>query len=1100
MSRINTNILRVPGASGQIDERPMGSFMAPLEAAGEAMSQLGNLGQEIAVKEQKLQDVKLVNELEAEAAQLSAAMEEQLSQAITPEQAETIRNAFQADFASIQERASGVKNDLMRSELGAKMEMTGGLGIIKIDGKRRDIDLSILQNEVSRNINNALEKAVITGDFATAEAEAKKQIAKLVDLTLTGDQAEEYLKNIMGDFKARSALSQLDGDNWRDVNLGGLEGVGYENQLLIRNKYEERLRRYKEGELSSEQIQWNRGHDARVLRMSQADSGDSVFGELDKAYAQIDKVFSDRPDDAMLAKRGLFAAVTRQYFIESAVIAGSKNGAGEVPDSSELDRLIDEASSLMEGRSADEKRVLQGQIAMMVKIREEVKSQSWDQILSSFSEEETFITEVVDRFMELEPKDRWDAEQMQRELSKGPTVGGKTRAQWEAEGGSAWLYGRVAAARRAAIQLMANHDPSNSPKQQKRSLSENPSPQNAQAISSRVWKQRTSVVNGEALPPSFVEFEMQLRDKQVPEDVAELLKWSETYNQFPAELNQWITMPTRDDRFTHLSIEDRLRVLVDHGTYPSNDPIEVNALNFREAHLANGYFKYRRGGMNHEEALEKSKSEVPPDWRRAQLIGEAILGSSEDQVREQGETVVRNVLNNLKDNNIIPRFDKEGEPLTGPEAIQARLGQNTDREFAERQFEANFMEEYSSLLLGIASANPELMRALENNQFTPHQAKDLHTRVAAAMLSNAGPDRWSLRGLDGKPVMTTFSVEKGWYTEADDSYGLVDAIFHGFRDAGHLKDWHINVQSQQPRNPDLSKLPDFFVMSSNMTNDIRQHSLGRVLTDRSMVNRLAGRTPETGTEWPDDEGKRMTALDYARDFMRRHDLIGTDGVWAKDGEPTKPFSPILHEGVTQDGDERWAVDGGVPVKPHRNVSLRQHFAANWKEFTEDEVTPGESFLFNPGRFAQERKGAIAHGGGFNKNALSIMHKNIAVEPVGMVYDERLTEYNNVVRNLRQIGDQNLYKAKEGIMVYRAYLLDKEEPDGFARNADGERIVTEEFWHTPERMLSNPELIYQIQNSLKAKYGVTETGNANNTSAFGGSRETENGTVEAAQGP
>jgi len=1073
----------------------MGSFMAPLEAAGEAMSELGGLGQEIAVREQKLRDAKLVTELEAESAQLSAAMEEQLSQAITSEQAETIRNAFQADFASIQERVSGVKSDAMRAELGAKMELAGGLGVIKIDSKRRDIDLSILQNEVSRNINNVLEQAVITGDFAAAEAAAMQEVSKLIDLTLTEEQAKDYVESVMGEFQTRSVLSQLDGENWRDVDPDKLKNIGYENQLLIRGKIEENERSFKEGRLSPDQLQWNRGHDARVLRLTQGKDTASVVDGLDKAYKEIDRLFADRPDDAMLGKRALFAAVTREHFVESAVLAASKNAKGDIPDASEIDDLIKAADSFKDGRTSDEKRIIQAQINVMSKIRDEVKSENWDQILTMFSEEEKYITEVVDRFMELEVKDRWNAEKMQRELMGGPSIGGKTRDQWEAEGGSSWLYGRVAAARRAAIATMASYE-GGSPSQKQRSLKDNPSPQNAQSISSQVWPQRVSGINGEALPPTFVAFEQQLRDSEVPEDVEELLKWSETYQKLPAELSQWLTLASPDSRFTQLRIEDRVRLFADHGIYPSDDPIEVNAANFKEAHLVNGYLKKRKFGMDHEEAFAEAKLEVPPDWKRASLIGEAILGSSDDTLREKGESVVRNVINNLKDNGILPRFDGD-DPTTGPESIEMRLGQNTDREFAQRKMEAGFMDEYSELLVGIASSEPELMDALARNSFTPHQAKDLHARVAAAMLTDAGPDGWSPRGMGNKAIMTTHSVDKAWRTKEDDAYGLGVSLYDAFRKSsdGFYEKFHVNVQSQMPRSPGVGDIPKFLGMANNMRNDVRQHSLGEFLTSPRMIRELSGRRAKSEAQWVDEEQEHKTGLDYAREYMQRNDLVGSDGIWAKDGESSKPFSPVLHEGVVRDGDEYWAEDDGVPVE----FNLSQHVAANWRKLTEDEVTPGDNWVIGF-KYLQEKRGAIAHNGKLKDNVIGKLRQHIAVEPVGMVYDYRLTEYNNTVSNLSKIGKQTIHRRKEGLTVYRAFLRDPEEPDGFARDANGDRVVTAEFWETPETMLSNPELIYQLQNSIKTKYGTIQDGNANNTSAFGGSREDETGRVEAAAGP
>jgi len=174
MSRINTRILRVPGVSGQIDERPMGSFMAPMEAAGEALADLGDLGQQIAVKEQGLQDRILASDLESELRESSMRANEAAANAKSIEELDGIQRGFDADFESIQQRADGIQGEEGKANFANRASLLGGRTALGLTSLKVNAEVSKAKLQRKDEAGRLLAEGMSSGDIdgAIAQVEA----------------------------------------------------------------------------------------------------------------------------------------------------------------------------------------------------------------------------------------------------------------------------------------------------------------------------------------------------------------------------------------------------------------------------------------------------------------------------------------------------------------------------------------------------------------------------------------------------------------------------------------------------------------------------------------------------------------------------------------------------------------------------------------------------------------------------------------------------------------------------------------------------------------------------------------------------------------
>ena len=198
MSRINTRILRVPGVSGQIDERPMGSFMAPLEAAGEALADLGDLGQQIAVKEQELDDTLLISDLQKSAEESSLRAAYELENAESVQDMEAIQRALQADFESLSEQAKGIGSRRRQGLFQDQLTLMGGKAALGAMSAVNNRKISDTRFKVLQTAKAAWESGVATGNYDAAKKEVRRLLEETKGSAWTPAEVEAQYEALTG--------------------------------------------------------------------------------------------------------------------------------------------------------------------------------------------------------------------------------------------------------------------------------------------------------------------------------------------------------------------------------------------------------------------------------------------------------------------------------------------------------------------------------------------------------------------------------------------------------------------------------------------------------------------------------------------------------------------------------------------------------------------------------------------------------------------------------------------------------------------------------------------------------------------------------------
>lgn len=160
MSRINTNILRVPGASGQIDERPLANFAAPMQAAAQAMEGLGELAQNIAVKEQGYRDQKLASALEIEAKAEVDRIQLAMAQANDETEVLALQQELDEKWAEFGERGKGILGREASDQFNRTMNVLGGKTSLAITAEaHKHADARFIAEE-TLILNELTQKAI----------------------------------------------------------------------------------------------------------------------------------------------------------------------------------------------------------------------------------------------------------------------------------------------------------------------------------------------------------------------------------------------------------------------------------------------------------------------------------------------------------------------------------------------------------------------------------------------------------------------------------------------------------------------------------------------------------------------------------------------------------------------------------------------------------------------------------------------------------------------------------------------------------------------------------------------------------------------------
>ena len=195
MSRINTSILRVPGTtSGQIDERAVGRFTAPAEAAGEALADIGQLGQQIALKEQQLDDQKLSAEIMNEATLASQQYAAWAAEADTPERIEELQGGLQGVYKAMGERVAGIGSDSQRASIEAQLTLSGGRSRIGLDTRKTQIKVDQTRTEVGVLLDNVAKAGISTGNTEAAREEIRRILSETEGLSYSSSETESVYR------------------------------------------------------------------------------------------------------------------------------------------------------------------------------------------------------------------------------------------------------------------------------------------------------------------------------------------------------------------------------------------------------------------------------------------------------------------------------------------------------------------------------------------------------------------------------------------------------------------------------------------------------------------------------------------------------------------------------------------------------------------------------------------------------------------------------------------------------------------------------------------------------------------------------------------
>lgn len=146
----------------------MGSFMAPMEAAGEAMAELGDVAATIAVKEQQLRDNMLADDLQSEMSTAIQTMRVEMSEAKTLEDMDRIRNAFDEDFRSMAERAGDIKGDALSARVANQLTVQGGGAALQAQSQYNAVSNQMARNQKDNLARQLLLEGVRRGDLEGA--------------------------------------------------------------------------------------------------------------------------------------------------------------------------------------------------------------------------------------------------------------------------------------------------------------------------------------------------------------------------------------------------------------------------------------------------------------------------------------------------------------------------------------------------------------------------------------------------------------------------------------------------------------------------------------------------------------------------------------------------------------------------------------------------------------------------------------------------------------------------------------------------------------------------------------------------------------------
>lgn len=208
MSQINTRILRVPGASGQISEQPMSAFMAPTEAAAEAISGLGEVAKEIAYKEQRFLDVKLASSLETKARLKSQEISNAIASAKTEGEVLALQQELDKSWESIKEESKDIRGDAIRNQFTESMNLMGGMSALKIDSEaKKHADAEYLLEE-GMQLDQLVLEAIMSPNPELQIKQIREKVESGTGSVRSPAQSALLLRTQLGRIEASQAIQK----------------------------------------------------------------------------------------------------------------------------------------------------------------------------------------------------------------------------------------------------------------------------------------------------------------------------------------------------------------------------------------------------------------------------------------------------------------------------------------------------------------------------------------------------------------------------------------------------------------------------------------------------------------------------------------------------------------------------------------------------------------------------------------------------------------------------------------------------------------------------------------------------------------------------
>lgn len=209
--------IRIPGVpDASISERDAGAAFEPMQAVGEALSMFGQLGQQIAVKEQRLDDQKLLLEIGREARESNADLGERIALSSSQEEVSEIESEIMERHESFTEKAQQVGSQEARQEIENDIKLVASTSQAAAANRRRQIKVSEFRVESDEWARKTLLEGVSEGNLGESIDRVESYYANNVSgLAYSPQQAAAVVADIAGEAEYQDGIAKIDaGDDY----------------------------------------------------------------------------------------------------------------------------------------------------------------------------------------------------------------------------------------------------------------------------------------------------------------------------------------------------------------------------------------------------------------------------------------------------------------------------------------------------------------------------------------------------------------------------------------------------------------------------------------------------------------------------------------------------------------------------------------------------------------------------------------------------------------------------------------------------------------------------------------------------------------------